>query len=302
MTVLGVGTYRSRDAAASASIAASAGCPLIDTAPVYGNGIHQVAIAPVLRHHSQLRVSTKVGYMTEGQARVALTSESLTEEDAAFQHSIAPDYVRHQVAMSRTELQRQTPELVYLHNPEYHHEERGDLHQRIRAAFAVLEELYALGDIGGYGVSTWTGFDTGVFSLADLLRLAEEAAGSPENGFSAIQLPVSMVKIAPIRQSLEGSGPIGQASEAGLEAWASAPFHGGELLPLITPKLAEAVQPGTDRVEAALKVAASAPGLTGVLLSTTDTAHYKRAAEAIREPLPDYRLKELCDLLDPPAR
>ncbi|GAA1459999.1 hypothetical protein GCM10009603_19890 [Nocardiopsis exhalans] len=111
-----------------------------------------------------------------------------------------------------------------------------------------------------------------------------------------------MVKIAPVRQGLEGSGPIAQASQAGLQGWASAPFPGGELLPLITPKLAEAVQPGADPVEAALKVAASAPGLTGVLMSTTDSRHYAQAAEAIREPVPEHRLKELCDLLDPPAR
>lgn len=297
MTVLGMGTYRSRDAATSAGIAASAGCPLIDTAPVYGNGTHQAAIAPVLRDRPQLRVSSKVGYMTGGQARMALTRNALTEEDAAFRHSIAPDYVRHQVAMSRMELQRTTPDLVYLHNPEYRHEERGGLHRRIRSAFAVLEELYVAGDIGGYGVSTWTGFDTEAFTLVDLLRLAAEAAGSSENGLSAIQLPISMVKIAPIHQSLYGHGPITQAVAAGLQVWASAPFHGGELLGLITPKLADAVHPGAAPVQAALKVAASAPGLTGVLISTTDAAHCDQAAAAISEPLPDHRLKEICDLL-----
>ncbi len=302
MTVIGMGTYRSRDAVTSASIAASDGCPLIDTAPVYGGGTHQVAIAPVLRDHPEVRVSTKVGYMTEGQARVAFTSTALSEEEAAFRHSIAPDYVRHQVAMSRTELKRTSPDLVYLHNPEHHHEERGDLHQRLRSAFAVLEDLYASGGIGGYGVSTWNGFESGTFTLADLLRLAEEAAGGPETGLSAIQLPVSMVKIAPVHQALAGSGPIAQADEAGLEVWASAPLHGGELLRLINPSLAEAVHPGASPVEAALKFASSVPGLTGVLISTTDSAHYKQAVEAIREPLPDHRLKELCDVLAPPSR
>ncbi|USY20688.1 hypothetical protein NE857_03255 [Nocardiopsis exhalans] len=59
----------------------------------------------------------------------------------------------------------------------HHHDERGELHQRLRSAFVVLEELYASGAIGGYGVSTWSGFDTGAFTVAELLRLAEEAAG-----------------------------------------------------------------------------------------------------------------------------
>lgn len=301
MTLLGVGTYRSRDAVTSASIAASAECPLIDTAPVYGGGLHQAAIAPVLRDSPKLRISTKVGYMTAGQARVALSSQALSNEDAAHQHSIAPDYVRHQIAMSRTELGRAKLDLVYLHNPEHHNEERGNLHDRIRAAFIALEGEVTRNTIHGYGIATWSGFDTGAFTLADLLRLAGEAAGSPKNGLTAIQLPVSMVKIAPIRQSLEGIGPIVTADQAGLEVWASAPLHGGELLPLITPKLAQSVSPGAGRVEAALRVAASTPGLTGALVSTTNRAHLKQAAAAIREPLPDHRLKDICDLLDPPT-
>lgn len=298
MTLLGLGTYRSRDAAHSASIAASAGCPLIDTAPVYGTGTHQASIAPVLRDHPHVRVSTKVGYMTAHQAWVSLNAGALSEEEAHLQHSIDPTYVRHRVSKSCAELQR-TPDVVYLHNPEHHSDERGDLHQRIRAAFAVLEELRDFGAIKGYGVATWSGYETGAFAVTDLLDLAKEAAGTPFNGLSAIQLPVSMVKIASVRQSLAGSGPIAQADEAGLEAWASAPLHGGELVPLIRPQLAEAVQPGANRVEAALKFAASAPGLTGVLISTTVSAHCQEAAAAVREPLPAHRLKDLCDLLDP---
>src|SRR5699024_7685803 len=156
MTLLGLGTYRSHDVVTSTNIAVSAGCPLIDTAPVYGKGTHQVALASVLRAHPNVRVATKVGYLTRGQAEVALTAGALSSGEAVFGHSIAPEYVSHQVAMSRAELRRPSLDIVYLHNPEHRHEERGDLHNRIRAAFTVLEAEKAQGTIRGYGVATWT--------------------------------------------------------------------------------------------------------------------------------------------------
>lgn len=184
-------------------------------------------------------------------------------------------------------------------NPEHHHVERGDLHDRIRAAFAALEDEASRGMIRGYGVATWTGFSSGAFTVADLVRLAQEAAEGTRTAFTAIQLPVSMVNVAPIRQSLHGCGPIHDAEEAGLQSWASAPLHGGELPFLIRSKLADAVGLGASSVEAALLMAGSAPGLTGVLISTTNAAHWKQAAETLREPLPEHRLKELCELLDP---
>ena len=44
---------------------------------------------------------------------------------------------------------------------------------------------------------------------------------------------------------------------------------------------------------------ASTPGLTGVLISTTNAFHWRQAAGAMRDPLPKHRLKELCALLSP---
>ncbi|WP_338045367.1 aldo/keto reductase [Nocardiopsis lucentensis] len=298
VTLLGLGTYRSHDAATSASVAASAGCPLIDTAPVYGNGKHQSAIAPVLREHPSIRVTSKVGYMTKGQAQVALSTGDLTGEDVRFRHSIAPEYVLHQIAMSRTELRRPVLDVVYLHNPEHDHQKRGDLHKRIRDAFGALEEATASGAIRGYGVATWSGFDTGAFTVHDLVRLAQEAAGRPETGLRAIQLPASLVKIAPIRDALLGNGPIGRASEAGLEVWASAPLHGGKLVRLVNERLARYISEGASPVEAALLVTASAPGLTGMLISTSSTEHWANAASVVGGPLlPETRIKDISDLL-----
>ncbi|SHJ97254.1 Aldo/keto reductase family protein [Nocardiopsis flavescens] len=300
MTLLGLGTYRSRDVVTSATIAAAAGCPLIDTAPAYGKGTHQAALAPVLKEHPRVRIATKVGHMTAGQARAALLSGVLTEGEAAARHSIAPAYVRYQVGMSRVELQRPLLDLVYLHNPDHHTGDRQGLHARIREAFTALEEARAEGLLLGYGVATWSGFRDGAFTVPDLARLAEEAAGSPNTGLTAVQLPVSMVEIDPIRQALTGTGPIPAARVAGWEVWGSAPLHGGELPARITDHLADYIATGTDPVRAALLVATSTPGLSGVLLSTANTNHWRQAAATVTgQRLPPLRLKDICDLLQP---
>ncbi|WP_053616448.1 aldo/keto reductase [Nocardiopsis sp. NRRL B-16309] len=298
MTLLGLGTYRSRDAAHSARIAAAAGCPLIDTAPVYGHGTHQSAIASTLEAHPQVRIASKVGHMTPGHAEVAVSSGALATEEARGLHSIAADYVRHQIAMNRLELRRPRLDLVFLHNPDHHHDgDRDGLHDRIRGGFIALEEARAEGLITGYGVATWSGF-TEAFSVPDLLRLSREASGSPETGLAAVQLPVSLVNIAPIKDALTGSGPLAEAHEAGLEVWASAPLHGGKLVHLVNERLAHHISDGASPAEAALMVTASAPGLTGMLISASSAGHWLSAASvAGRPPLPENRLKDISDLL-----
>ncbi|WP_306371465.1 aldo/keto reductase [Nocardiopsis sp. CC223A] len=301
MTLLGLGTYRSRDVVTSATIAAAAGCPLIDTAPVYGGGTHQAALSPILKEHPRVRIATKVGHMTTGQARAALADGVLTEDEAATRHSIAPAYARYQVGMSRAELQRPMLDLVYLHNPDHHHNgDRQGLHVRIREAFTALEEARAEGLLLGYGVATWSGFRDGAFTVPDLARLAEEAAGGPNTGLAAVQLPVSMVEIDPIRQALTANGPIIAACDAGWEVWGSAPLHGGDLPARINDHLADYIAFGAVPVQAALMVAASTPGLTGVLLGTTSTGHWRQATETVTgQRLPPLRLKDICDLLQP---
>ena len=298
MTLLGLGTYRSRDAVTSASIAAAAGCPLIDTAPVYGDGTHQASIAPVLAAHPHMRIATKVGHMTTNQAWAALSSGVISEADALRRHSITPDYVTHQVAMSRAELQRRSLDLVYLHSPEHRTGDREALHAGIRRAFFALEEERDAGTLLGYGIATWSGFSEDMFTVPELLRLAREAAGGSRTGLSAIQLPMSMVEVEPLREALIQQGPIPTAEQAGLEVWGSAPLHGGDLIPHINDRLADYVSSGSTGAQAALKVAASTPGLTGLLVSTTQAGHWYEAADvAASHPLSPLRLKEICDLL-----
>jgi aryl-alcohol dehydrogenase-like predicted oxidoreductase len=279
--LLGLGTYRCRDVRKAAGIAAAAGCPLIDTAPVYGNGAAQQQLAPVLAAYPKLRVSTKIGHMTVQQARRAVRAGAIRQEEVHNGHSIHPDYVDFQLRENIAELGRPAIDLVYLHNPERFGDTDPELlHTALRSAFERLEKACADGVIDGYGVATWSGFKDGAFTVPRLAKLAQEAAGSPETGLTAVQLPVSLVEITAMEEAVHQRGPIVEAVDRGLEVWAAAPLHGGELVSLVNRSLADFIAPGVPPVVAALMAVAATPA-TGSwsqpVLGNTGTPRWRQS-------------------------
>ncbi|MBO2455435.1 aldo/keto reductase [Actinomadura barringtoniae] len=296
---LGLGTYRCRDVTAAAQAAIAAGVTAIDTAPVYARGTAHAQLAPLLADHPDARVSTKVGHMTHRQAQAAQRAGVITAQIATRGHCIAPDYLEHQVAVNAAELGRERLDLLYLHNPEHDaHGDRDRLLKQITQAFAACEKAAHDGKIHGYGIATWSGFTSGAFTVRDLLTAAHDAAGSTTMHLSAIQLPVSLVQLAPLAEALDGAGPIAEANEAGLQVWASAPLSGGELADMVTRDLARLISPDLSPVAAALAAVASTPGLTGALLSASTPAHWQDALSAFDSPpIPPRRLREICRVL-----
>ncbi|QFG21913.1 aldo/keto reductase [Actinomadura sp. WMMB 499] len=298
MTILGLGTYRCRDVGQAAEAAAAHGTPWIDTAPVYGAGAAQPALAGTLAAYPAIGVSTKVGYMTGRQADAAVRAGCLDVADAGHRYSIAPDYVAVQIEANRAELGRRRLDVLYLHNPEScsHYDPRR-LHEAITAAFAVCEQAVEEGRITGYGVSTWAGLADGAFTVPGLLEAASAAAGG-EHHLTAIQLPVSLVHLGAVQEALHGRGPLVQAGGAGLRIWASSPLHGAELVSLVGAELAHAIRPGLDPVQAALLVTSSVPAVHGVLLSASTAGHWLQAQEAVQlPPLNGDELARVCELL-----
>ncbi len=111
---------------------------------------------------------------------------------------------------------------------------------------------------------------------------------------------MSLIELTSFAEALHGAGPIAQAAGAGLEVWASAPLNGGELADLVTPDLAEFIDPGSSNAAAALSVVASTPGLTGALLSASTTAHWQEASRAFRRPaITLTHLQDICRVLEP---
>lgn len=124
---------------------------------------------------------------------------------------------------------------------------------------------------------------------------ARQAAGGDGHRLVAVQQPVSLVMDRPIRQALEGRGPLVQARAAGLATFGSAPLHGGEL-PEVTPELVGLIRPGISPAAACLLVAASTPSLDVVLLPASSSAHWSEAQRAVALPLDARRLREVTDV------
>ncbi|MGW6616449.1 aldo/keto reductase [Streptomyces erythrochromogenes] len=290
---LGLGTYRVRAVEEPARAACSDGLVWLDTAPNYATA-HQ-ALGPVIAGHPRAMVATKTGFFTRQEGKAAVAAGVLPPEEAAAGHSLHPGFARWQTDRSLAALGR--ADIVFVHNPEHAHQDRGVLHARLRDVFCELEEYAAEGRIAGYGVATWSGFQHEAFTVPELLGLAKEAAGSGEHHLGAIQQPVSLVMARPIALALGGRGPLVQARAAGLLTFGSSPLHGGELLDLATPELAEFIRPGTSTAAACLLAAASCPSLDVVLLSASTPQHWKAAKEAIASPLEPDQLRRVTDVL-----
>lgn len=288
---LGLGTYRCRDIPQAAVHAIACGASWIDTAPNYHHGRAQARLQPVLAGNPGLRVSTKVGFLTPDIAATASDAGVVTPAEAASGHCLTHRYVVWQSRRNAAELGR-VPDIVFVHNPE-----RADRpHDAITSAFTALEAEARAGRIGGYGVATWTGFDS-VFSVTDLLDVATRCGG-PDHHLAAIQLPVSLVMLKPVAQALDGAGPLAEATAANVDTFISAPLHGGELPAMVTDELAQLIDPGTTRAEAALRVTASSPGVNHVLLGSGHAQHWEAAHRVLAlPPLPDKTLHEVIDVL-----
>ncbi|MFI2431910.1 aldo/keto reductase [Streptomyces sp. NPDC018693] len=293
--VLGLGTYRVRAVGDMARTALAAGASWTDTAPNYRAGEAHSLLASVLLQHPQAKVSTKTGFFAREEAEAAVSAGILTREQAEAGHSLTADFLRWQTSRSLGVLGR--ADVVFVHNPECAHLDREELHDRLRDAFAVLEEYADTGRIGGYGVATWSSFDSGAFTVPELLTLAQEAAGSGEHHLCAVQLPVSLVMARPISLALDGRGPLVHARMAGLTTFGSSPLHGGELPHLVTPELAEFIRPGATPAAASLLAAVSCPSLDVVLLSASTPEHWNAALKATAAQLAPDQLRKVTDVL-----
>lgn len=292
---LGLGTYRCPDVAEAALMAASHGADWVDTAPNYEHGRAETSLAEALAAYPGLRISTKVGFVPANARELGLQADVLTAADAERGHCLAPNYIAWQLARSKRVLGR-VPDLVFVHNPENGCGE-ADVPARLHAAFVALEEACNQQVISSYGVATWRGISSGLFDVPTLLDLATKAGGANHH-LRAIQLPISLVHLAPVAQALDGRGPVVDAAAAGLEVFASAPLHGGEIPGMVTPELSELINPIWAPAEVALAIVASAPGVTRVLLSTGNPEHWTQAVEAVgRPPLSPDLLRRVVDVL-----
>src|SRR5712692_4183706 len=177
---LGLGTYlgglddRVDDAYAGAvASAVCGGINFLDSAINYRNQRSERSIGAALSRlfasgefqRDEIVVCTKAGFLTPG----AVNPATLRDGDViGGMHSMSPDFLADQIDRSRANLGLETLDVFYLHNPETQlgHIPREAFDDRVRAAFARLEQKVSEGKIGWYGAATWDGFrKPGVLSL-----------------------------------------------------------------------------------------------------------------------------------------
>jgi aryl-alcohol dehydrogenase-like predicted oxidoreductase len=321
---IGVGTYlgdsdevTDRAYAAGIARAVEQGANLIDTALSYrcqrservvGRVLGERIAAGGLRRN-QVLVTTKAGYLAADGAPPADPHEyceatyyrsGILDRTQLVQrsHSIAPRFLADQLERSRRNLGLATVDVFFLHNPETQLAEvsPGELHRRLRDAFAFCETAAAEGRIGGYGVATWDGLrkPDGGLALGELLALAREVGGASHR-FVAVELPFSLaMPEAFTAPHYGGRSLLAQASDADLLVLASAPILQGRLAAL---ELAFPDSGLESSAQHALQLVRSAPGVTAALVGARDVAHVDENARVARlPPLSPAQVAELLDL------
>lgn len=322
VSALGLGTYlgdctdeddRAYETTTRAAIAA--GINVLDTAINYrcqrseralGRAVVE-AIASGEARRDELVVCSKGGYVALDGAPPAsreayeawleheLFDAGIVARDELVRggHSIAPRFLAHQLACSRANLGVRTIDLYYVHNPEEQllAVDGATFTKRMRAAFELLEERAASGEIAGYGCATWSGFRVTPehrqhLALASLVALAREVGGTTHH-FRAIQLPVSLAMPEAARVPTQPLGrklvPVLEAADAlGIGVVASAPLMQGRLSSGLPDEMRDLFPGCATDAQRALRFAASLPGVCTVLVGMRRREHLEENLDAWR--------------------
>jgi len=256
-------------------------------------------------------VATKGGFVPFDGEQPASPGQYITEEYVEpgivdtddlihGQHCIAPDYIDDQLDRSLANLDLDTIDLYYVHNPETQLETKtpAEVYDQLEATFTRLEERAADGDIRHYGVATWEAFrvqqdDGSYLSLPEVVsraRAASDAAGTAATHFRAIQLPFNVFMadaftVEAHEGAEEPQSPLWFAQDAGLNVFTSASIMQGRLAAEM-PDAVEAKLDGDTRAQRAINFARSAPGVTSSLVGMGSPEHVQENVDAgTHEPL-----------------
>jgi len=245
-------------------------------------------------------VATKGGFVPFDGARPddpgAYVREEYPEYADAFVRGncIAPGYIDDQLDRSLANLELDTVDLYYVHNPETQLEQRDReaVYDELEATFTRLEERAAAGDLRHYGVATWEALRVpddhpSYLSLPELVRrarAASDAAGTTSTHLRAVQLPfnVRMADAFTVESHPGADGPqsaLWFAADAGLDVFTSASIMQGELAEALPEAVSARLEGDTD-AQRAINFARSAPGVTCSLVGTSTPDHVRENVAA----------------------
>jgi aryl-alcohol dehydrogenase-like predicted oxidoreductase len=277
---LGIGTYlggdddRSDRAYTDALIAAGeGGINFFDAAINYRNQRSERCVGRALKHlqRDEIVVCTKAGFLTPGAIPASLRPEDVVGR----MHSMAPDFLSDQIDRSLANLDIETIDVFYLHNPETQLGlvDRARFEDRLRAAFTRLEEIAGQGKIRWYGAATWEGFrKSNALSLPRMFEIATEVGG-PEHRFRFIQLPFNLGMVEAFVEKPESV--LAAAGRLGVVAVASGTLMQGQVLSHMPDAIKELL-PGLDAdSQRAIQFTRSTPGITAALVGMGRPEHVR---------------------------
>jgi aryl-alcohol dehydrogenase-like predicted oxidoreductase len=319
LSSIGLGTYlgeadeeTNRRYAAAVVRALELGCNVIDTAINYRFQLSERAIGQTFGQGGLSRdeffVSTKGGYVPyEGSfpedpaqyinATYIDTGLAQPEDFAqGGQHCMTPSFLANQLAQSRSNLQMESIDLYYIHNPEGQLGEtaRPEFMERLRKAFEFLEQAAADGHIGRYGLATWNGFRQlpsarDYLSLAEIVGLAQSVAGDAHH-FGAIQLPVNLAMPEAFdhqNQQVDGAwrSTLDAAQELGIMVFASASLLQARLSRNLPGAVRAALGSDLSDAQRALQFSRSLPAVTCALVGMSSVPHVDENLRLAQRPL-----------------
>jgi aryl-alcohol dehydrogenase-like predicted oxidoreductase len=322
LSSVGVGTYlghwdeeTDRAYADALARAAELGSNVFDTAANYRFQRSERSVGEALRQltgtglaaRDEIVVCTKGGYLPfdgappGGQAGVrAYVEETFVrpgiisfEDLAAGSHCMTPRYLAHQIAQSLRNMDLETIDVYYVHNPETQLSvvARAEFEERLRAAFEQLERERAEGRIRAYGVATWNGFRAQAgarehHSLERMVELAREAGGDG-HGFRFVQLPFNLAMPEALllaNQPYEGArvSLLEAAKALGVTVVASASILQGQVARDIPEHIREALGSLATEAQTAIQFVRSTPGITTALVGMSRREHVEENLQLAR--------------------
>ncbi|MEP7065035.1 MAG: aldo/keto reductase [Gemmatimonadota bacterium] len=215
------------------------------------------------------------------------------EDIVAGGHCLAPAFLANQIARSRANLNVETIDLYYLHNPEQQLDaiDEPELERRIRAAFELLEERCAAGEIGAYGCATWNGLRTppderGHLSLAMLVQCARDAGGA-DHHFRAVQLPINLALSEAVRAQTQRIDDrpltlLEAASELEVAVIASASLLQAKLASRLPQQMREALPGLATDAQRAIAFVRGLPVVSSALVGMRSAGHVRENLGAAR--------------------
>jgi aryl-alcohol dehydrogenase-like predicted oxidoreductase len=305
---IGIGTYHgamdhTTDAGYATALLAAmqAGVNVIDTSLNYRHQRSERAVAAAVHRfiesgggkRDELVVCTKGGFLVPG----AITDGTIGADDVVGgTHSMAPAFLADQIDRSRRNLDLETIDVYYLHNPETQLKfvPMSEFIKRIRAAFDRLERSVSDGSIQYYGTATWDGYRGGALYLPTLVEIAREIAGD-KHRFRFLQLPLNLGMQEARMHSMGGASVLDSAVELGITVIASASLLQGRLSRDLPEQFARMMPTLETDAQRSIQFTRSTPGIASALVGMSRTAHVtENLAVAQTPPLTAAEFQRLC--------